>query len=308
VQGAWDPGPGIDSGDSAWRSDLTRFNAASAGPPGLSDTGAITHTLLALLADVAPALAIPAGLPVGPKAEPWVNAASADPDWIAKTYDHLVFAYPTDAWKWIGVNRTIVQRTPAYTKTTLDHELLHAVDMYVAAFEYRLGFGNPPPAPPAALKPGYVPAASDPYGKYILDFRKYYEGGLSAQRHTEIYATSAAANFQHFSPDEKLAWFSSMITSVAPDIPASQVLPTEPLVAGVFLNPLSHESEIRPKFAVALFNVVRRMIYDARAKDLGKARTLVNHFTPAWNIQPDDRALLLQALRMEAPSNAQPAP
>jgi hypothetical protein len=302
VQGKWDPGKAIDFGDAKWRADLAKFNQAVKPLSGSPNANQITQSILALLGDVASGLSIPAGLPANPKVEPWINPVSADPNWIAKTYDHLVFCYPDDCWKWIGVNRMIVQQTPAYTKTTLDHELQHALDMFVAAFEYKLINGNPPSAPGDACKPGYNPVDSDPYGKYILDFRKYYEGGLSASRHVDIYATSAAPNFQRFTPEEKLVWFGGMITSVSADIPPAEPLPAERLVASVFQNPLPYEASMRNKFATELFKVTRVFIYgesQGKGKDLGKAKTLVNHFKEVWAIHPSDRALFAQAIRSE---------
>ncbi len=302
VEGKWDPGKAIDFGDAKWKADLAEFNQAAKPSSGSPNQKQITQSVLTLLGDVASGLVVPTGLPANPKVEPWINPVSADPNWIAKTYDHLVFCYPDDCWKWIGVNRMIVQQTPAYTKTTLDHELQHALDMFVAAFEYKLINGNPPTAPGDACKPGYNPVDSNTYGKYILDFRKYYESKLPVSRHVDIYATSSAPNFKRFTPEEKLVWFGGMIASVSADISPAEPLPTEQLVASVFQNPLPYEASMRNKFASELLKVTKIFIYGeskGTGKDLGKAKTLVNHFKEVWAINPTDRTLWADAIRTE---------
>lgn len=301
VQGAWTPGQAIDYGDAKWKADLAAFSLAVKPASGSPTPAAITQTLLALLADVGPGLTIPAGLPLGTKVEPWVNPNSTDPNWVAYTYDHLPFCFPNDCWKWIGVNRTIIQQTPSFTKTTLAHELQHAADMNVAAFEYQLINGASPPAPAAACNPGYTPTTADAYGKYILDFRKFYQTGMSASRHLEIYASSAAPNFKRFTPDEKLSWFSAMISTVPPDIPVREALPSESLVDGVFQNPLAYEATMRAGFSNQLFKATQGFIFgnsQGQGKDLGKAKTLLNHFSSVWAMHPSDRAMLYKALSL----------
>jgi hypothetical protein len=302
VKGGWTPGQAIDYGDAKWKADLATFNQAVKPATGSPDGTAITRALLALLADVAAGLTIPAGLPVGPKVEPWVNSKSLDPNWTAVTYDHLALCFPNDCWKWIAVNPLIIQQTPSYTKTTLNHELQHAYDMNIAAFEYKLINGPPPTAPAKACEPGYTPTAGDAYGKYVLDFRKYYQSGLSEARHLEIHAATAAPNFSRFTPEEKLAWFSSMLTAVPADIPSREALAGESLVNDVFQNPLSYEASMRKDFADALFKVIRIYIYGdhGKGKDLGKAKTLLNHFNPVWDIHKGDRALFTEAIRVES--------
>lgn len=301
IQGTWTPGQGIDYGDAKWQADLKAYNNAVKPASGSPTSAAIAQGILTLLSDVGPSLTVPSGLPVGPKVEPWINANSVDPNWVAFTYDHLVLAYPNDCWKWIGVNRMIIQQTPSYTRTTLEHELQHAADMNVAAFEYQLINGPPPQAPQGADKPGYTPTTADAYGTYVLDFRKYYRSGLSESRHLDIYATSAAQNYKRFAPDEKLAWFSALLSTVPPDIPASQPLSGEGLVAGSFQNPLAYEAAMRSDFESQLFRTTRDFIYNkpGQGKDPGKARTLLNHFGPVWVIQPADRAMLFKAMELE---------
>lgn len=302
AQGTWTAGQAIDYGDQKWQADLGAFNRAVKPASGSPIPANITKTLLDLLADVGPGLAIPAGLPLGAKVEPWVNPNSADPNWIAYTYDHLPFCFPNDCWKWIAVNRMIIQQTPSYTRTTLEHELQHAAEMNVAAFEYQLINGAPPPAPPAACTPGYNPTTADAYGTYILGFRKHYQSGQSASRHLEIYASSAAPNFKRFTPDEKLSWFSAMLSTVPRDIPVAEALPGESLVAGVFQNPLAYEATMRNNFSTQLFRATSAFIYgDAKGqgKDFGKAKTLLNHFNPVWNIHASDRAMLFGAIGLE---------
>ena len=298
VQGTWTQAQAIDYGDAKWQGDLALFNQAVKPASGSPTPTAISKAIHDLLADVGPSITIPAGLPVGPQVQPWINPASVDPNWVAYTYDHLVFSYPNDSWKWIGVNRMIIQQTPGYTKTTLEHELQHAADMNVAAFEYQLINGPPPAVPPGADKPGYTPTTADPYGTYILDFRKFYRSGLSESRHLEIYASSAAQNFKRFTPAEKLSWFSAMLSTVPPDIPANEALPGESLVAGVFQNPLAYEASMRNDFESQLFRMTREFIY-GQGKDIGKAKTLLNHFGPVWAIHPQDRAVLFDAIRLE---------
>ncbi len=311
IQGGWDPGKGIDPGTSNWQLRLAWFNQALQPASGSPNLDMARNWLLELLAEVAPQLEIPAGLPVGPKPEPWIDMHSTDPNYVARTYDYLALCNPNDIWKWIGLNRMVIQQTPAYTKTILNHELQHASDVYVAAFEYKLADGAPPPAPLDACKPGYSPKESDPFGKYVLDFRKWREAGTSELRHLEIYAGSAANNFQHFSPEEKLAWFSGMITEVPENVRASDPLPTELLVAGVFLNPLPYEASMRAKFEALLFKVVDFFIYGDNAErgvNLGKARTLINHFNQVWAINPGDRGMLAAGIANQEKKKSESKP
>lgn len=310
VHGTWNPGKGIDPGTPKWQFDLALFNQALKPPSGSPDNNLVKQKMLQLVADVAPDLEIPPGLPVGPKAEPLVDAASTDPNVVAQTYDYLAFCNPADAWQWIRINRMSFQQTPGYTRTTLNHELQHAADIYVAAFEFKLTNGPPPPAPPAACKPDYVPSASDPFGKYVLDFKKFRAIGLPESRHLEIYATTAEKNFQHFSPSEKLEWFSGMITEVPPDVPATEQLPTEPLVASVFSNPLPYEAGLAAKMEARLFYVVKVLINGqshAHEIALAKARTLLNHFGQVWAVMPGDRKMLFDAAEAET-KNLPPKP
>lgn len=311
VRGAWNPGKGMDTGNSAWQGDLARFSQNLAPASGSPDLQQATHWMLELFKDIAADLTLPAGLPLGPKIEPWIDIGSTNPQTVARTMDHLALCFPQDAWRWIAVNRFAVQKTPAYTKTTLDHELQHAADIYAATLAYKRVNG-PPPAPPAnACQPVYTPSAGDPYGKYLLDFRQFRAAGASATRHLEIYQSSAEKNFTRFSPEEKLAWFSGMITEVPADVPPTTALATEPLVAGVYQNPLPYESGIRRKFEAELFKVVNFYIYGDNAErgvDLGKARTLVNHFGPVWAVNPADRGMLWSAIGTEARRQKQKQP
>jgi hypothetical protein len=273
----------VDYGDAKWQADLKTFNDAVKPAAGSPDPKKISAAIGALVVDVGPSLTIPAGLPTGPNVEPWINPASADPNWTAYTYEHLVFAYPNDAWKWIGINRMAIQQTPGYTRTVLDHELQHASEMHVAAFDYQLINGPPPAMASGADKPGYKPDPSDPYGKYILDFNQYYHSGTTDMRHIEIYAQSAAPNFNRFAPQEKLAWLGQMISTVLPDTPRDEALPGEDLVEQVYTNMLPTESDIRTKFGDILLSQALRFLDD---KDFGRTMTLLDHFTPVWELRP----------------------
>jgi hypothetical protein len=307
VQGTWDPGQGIDIGGEKWQNDLYKLNRTLTASPAAA-SGDVTHWILELLSDVSPDLKIPQGLPAGAKVEPWINATSTNPNYVARTLDYLVLCYPNDCWKWIAVNRMIVQQTPAYTKTTLNHELEHALDMFVAAFEYKLLNGPPPAAPDAACKPGYEPSETDGYGKYVLGFRQYYRDQLSSERHLEIYEKTAAPNFQRFTPGEKLQWFGGMITEVPPDVPPGTPLPTEKLISSIYTSPLPYEAELRGQLEAVLYRVVEFFIYGdnaGRGVDLGKARTLISHFAPVWHVRPRDRGLLQQGISAE---EAKPKP
>jgi hypothetical protein len=200
----------------------------------------------------------------------------------------------------------IIQGTPAYTRTQLNHELLHAADMYTAAKKYQKTNG-PPPAPPVnACVTSYRPSGSDPYARYVLGFHKFYSEGLSQTRHLEIYATSVTEDFQHFTPAEKLQWFGSMLGAVPEDVPQNRLLATEGLVNGVFQNPVASEQEMRIEFGKSLFLMTRGFIYGTepaplREKNIPKAKTLMNHFLPAWNVyRPGDKRTLSDAIRMES--------
>jgi hypothetical protein len=297
VQGKWMPGQGIDVGDPKWQADLKEFNQAMLLA---SDSEHVNKSLFNLLADIRPSLTIPAGLPVGDKLQPHIMGPSV----ISYTYDHLFFCYPNDSWKWIGVSPFVIQGTPAFTRTHLNHELLHASEIYAAAKKFQETHGPPPTPPAGACTPSFRPSSSEPYGKYVLDFQKFYSEAQTP--HLEIYATSAAKEFQHFTPAEKVDWFSDMLTAVPADVPHDRPLATEGLVNGVFQNPLASEQEMRIEFGKALFLMTRGFIYGTepaplREKNIGKAKTLMNHFLPAWNVyRPGDKRTLSEGIRMES--------
>jgi hypothetical protein len=302
VQGKWQPGQGVELGSSQWQSDLAQFNEAihpAAG--GAPNSDQIKKSLLALITDVAPSLTIPAGLRAG-KVEPEVIAPTTE----AYTYEHLIFCYPNNFWKWIGVSPFIIQRTPAYTRTALNHELLHAADIQAAAKQYQAAHGAPPSTPPNACVTGYRPEESEPFGRYVADFHRFFQAGLSASRHLEIYAASAAPEFQHFTPAEKVVWFTNSLTAIPENVPPNQPLPTETLVNSVFQKPLApSEQDTRIGFALELFLMTRGFIYGTEPaplheKNLRKARTLINHFDAVWNFyRPEDRGTLIGAIRRE---------
>lgn len=310
VQGKWSPGAGVEPGSASWQQHLQWFSQAVQPASGAANPAEISRWLRELLADVGPQLEIPSGLTVNPKPEPWINATAADPGYIAMTFDHLALCKPEDVWKWIAVNRTIIAQTPAFTRTVLNHELQHAADIAAAAAKFKQTNGPAPAAPADACRPGYKATESDPFGKYVLEFHKFREAGASPSRHLEIYASSAAKDFQHFTPEEKLSWFTSMITEVPPDVRLSDPLPTEPLVASMYTNPLPYEASMRVKFEAKLFDAVRTFIYGTNGKgvNLGKARTLLSHFNPVWAINPSDRGILAGGVAGEEKKGSQSQP
>lgn len=301
VHGTWDPSKGIEYGDNKWKTDLNSFNQAvkpASGPPNPTQ---ITATLVALVRDVVPTLTIPPGLPLATPAVPWVNSTTIGVEGYA--FEHMPFCFPADAWKWIAVTPGMIQQTPAYTRTALDHELRHAADMLEAANKFKATHGPPPAAPSGACTPGFQATNSTPFGKYVVDFHDFYSKGLPRDRHLQIYSGSATPNFQKFTPEEKLFWFASMLTAVPSNVSPKDSLPTEPLVNSVFENPLAYEERMRRRFNEQLIETATQFIDGSgktHEKDLGKAMTLLNHFNSAWKFNMAARALLFEMVKNES--------
>ncbi|MBL8499013.1 MAG: DUF4157 domain-containing protein [Nitrosomonas sp.] len=318
VRGEWDAVQGIDYGDAKWQVDLQKFNRAVMPDKGTPDPRLIDHSIRSLLKNIASSLAIPPGLPKGTEVDPWINH---DPNndygkkISATVVPHMVLCHPSNCWKWIVVNPDIIQQTPAYTKEIIEHELQHALDLYIAAFEYKLVNGPAPSASSQACDPfsgwgtgkNAVTDSGTPFGKYALEFKRDYYGQLSKSRHVEIYADSVAPHFQRLTPIEKVTWFSAMIANVPADIPPTEPLASEPLVTSVFQNPVGSEQTMRHQFTSVLFDVTSKLIYrsaqNQRNSNLGKAETLLNHFTAVWSTDKTLRPLLFDSLREEKKRN-----
>ena len=269
----------VDYGDPKWQADLKIYLDELKPKTGKPNPANIQKAITALIDDIRSTLTVPSGFSFGPSRYPWIDGASDDPRWTGYTYKHLVFAYPNDPWNWIAINRMAIQSTPGFTRTVLDHELMHASDLKEAAFVYRMEKGPPPPAPAGADKPTYRPAKGDPYGDYILDFHNFYTSSPWETPHVDLYTASVAQNFAHLTGSEKAEWAGAMFSAVPADFPRDEALSSEALIGSIFTNMLPNEASLRKKIAE---NLTKQTLDFIDHKDFGRAQTLLDHFTPVW--------------------------
>ncbi len=179
--------------------------------------------LLALINDVAPRIAIPAGLPV---AEPriFVNLRMSDPAYAAATNTHLAICFPDNCWRWLVITQKAIEATPEYTQAVLTHELLHAADVWQAAQAYRRDHGNPPTNADESrcvpVEKGVRAGWKDPWGQYVNGFVDAFESGQSDLHHLEIYSQSIAPVFDRLTAQEQLVWFDGVLNNFPANLPA----------------------------------------------------------------------------------------
>lgn len=253
-----------------------------------------------LLLEAAAKIKVPGGLPVG-DVRPWTNVESVDPNWAAVTSPHLIFCFPDNCWRWIMVNQNAFQTTPAHTQQTLEHELLHAADMWKAAQDFKRDNGDPPGSAGDRCKPvdgGTYKNWTDDWGKYVNKFVAFYESKTPAQRHVDIYAESAKPHWAKLTMKEKVTWFGGMLQNVPPDLPAAKTFEAEQIILNLFKNPRPEELALRQELAAVLSRVAAETILGTSGQkvDEGKGRTLLTHFSPVWQLRPEQRSILAGAL------------
>ena len=266
----------------------------------------LVDTLHLLLEDVAPGVAIPGGLPVGPM-RPWINIATANPDWAAVTTPFLALCFPDNCWRWIMVNQQAIETTLSFTQVVLNHELLHAVDVRRAAQEYRRTHGDPPTGAGDRCRPAAeatVQGWTDPWGTYMRDFDAFYRGGLADTRHVDIYGLSAGPRFNRLTLGERLDWFEAVMANIPANLPAGRTFEAEQVVLRLFRNPEPQELALRQEMTDHLGRRAAVFILgDSRgqSRDIGKGRSLLNHFDPLWRPIGTQRTLLWQGLQNARP-------
>jgi Domain of unknown function (DUF4157) len=253
-----------------------------------------------LILEAAAKITIPGSLPVG-DVRPWTNVDTANPEWAAVTSPHLIFCFPDNCWRWIMVNQKAIQTTPSHTQQVLAHELLHAADMWKAAQDSKRENGEPPAGAGDRCKPagqGVRKGWTDAWGQYINKFVDFYEGQTTAQRHVDIYAESVKPHWAQLTMQERLTWFGGMLQNVPPDLPTSKTFEAEQMVLRLFRNPRPEELALRQQMGAVLADVtVEAVLGDDAHRDLGKGRTLLSHFDPMWRLRPQQRGILLQAVK-----------
>jgi hypothetical protein len=263
----------------------------------------VIAALRRLILEAAAKTTIPGSLPVG-DVRPWTNVDTPNPEWAAVTSPHLVFCFPDNCWRWIMVNQKAIQTTPSYTQEVLAHELLHAADMWTAAQAFKRENGEPPEGAGDRCKPagqGVRKGWTDAWGQYINKFVDFYEGRTTEQRHVDIYAESVAPYWARLTMQEKVTWFGGMLQNVPPNLPASKTFEAEQMVLRLFKNPRPEELALRQQMAAMLATVTAETVLgDAnRRVDIGKGRTLLTHFDLVWRLKPEQRGILLQAVKAQ---------
>ncbi|HEX5734718.1 MAG TPA: DUF4157 domain-containing protein [Blastocatellia bacterium] len=271
--------------DYQWHILLKDFKYAG------SDKNVVTAALSRLITNATYGFRPPGGLPVGP-VDPWINVepapVSRDSDVGAVTYPNLVLAFPTNCWRWIEVRKPAIQTTPSFTQMTLQHELLHALDMWGAFQNFQREKGPPPPRTGDQSKPAYESQRrswTDAFGQYLTEFEVFYQGGLSEIRHTEIYGISARSAFTAMTSNEKYAWFDGVLKAIPPDLPSGERLEAESIVEGIFRSADARQQGLREQLADALIrNTSTYLLGDdrKRGRDLWKGISLISHFAFIW--------------------------
>jgi hypothetical protein len=293
----------VGGGDYLWRLYLETFQANWKQRQRAELRPHVIASLRRLILEAAAKVSIPGGLPVG-DVRPWTNIDTAAPEWAAVTSPHLVFCFPDNCWRWIMVNQKAIQTTPSFTQQVLAHELLHAADMWKAAQDFKRDNGDPPEGgTPDRCKPGGKDVRknwTDAWGQYVNKFADSFESKSAAGRHVEIYAESAKPHWARMTLQERVTWFAGVLQNVPPNLPANKTFEAEQMILNLFKNPRPEELALRQELATVLGRIAAEMVLgDANRKvDLDKGRTLLNHFDLVWRLRPQQRSILLPALRI----------
>ena len=245
-----------------------------------------------------PLIAIPAGLPVK-EFIPWPNANLNTTVWAAATIPKLAFCYPDNIWRWIAINQNVLKTTPAYTKAAIEHELLHAKDIWDSMQKFIAINGQPPANPnPAGCTPNdNISEWDKDFGNYVTRFVAFYNTGKHTDptSHIDIYAETIGNNIAGMSYEEIIAQFGAMLTETPPVLPATTRLKAEDVFEPYFKNPVKGQEVLREKLAEALVGTTRYFFKDF----IGQAETLLLHFRPMWTLPypMKERPALIKLLR-----------
>jgi hypothetical protein len=294
----------IVGGDYLWHLHLRLFREVMGFRNAAFYREQRARALLQLISDAAERTPIPGSLPVG-DLHPWINVDTLDPTYAAVTMPHLALCFPNNCWRWFLFNQKAIQATPDFTRMVLGHELMHAADVWRAALAFRRANGEPPEGAGNRCSPvaeGVRRGWTDPWGRYVNSFIEFYEGGLSPTRHEEIYAESAGPVFERLTTQERLEWFAGAIQNIPADLPPGDRIAPEDRLAVLFVSPDPDTSLLafRQEAAAQLLRTTEVFtLGDSRGQgiDLARARSLLNHFLPIWRLRPEQRTLLLQAVR-----------
>ena len=263
----------------------------------------LKNALQDLLNIVYPRLSIPGGLPAG-SFNPTVFGNANTTDWAGVTSEKLVFCYPNNFWQWMAFNQNIIKTSPEYTISSIDHELMHASDMWRAAAEFQKTRGAPPvnPDPTKCSVDQNVETWNNPFGDYVRSFVAFYKGSISPSRHAEIYARSVKSQIHGMSSQEIISWFGAALTEVQPNMPAATHLELEDIIDPYFDHPTPANELIRDGLVNTLLGTCRNYILD-EGKDQASTRarrdkgwTFVAHFNKIWRPRPEVRKLFERAL------------
>ena len=260
----------------------------------------IEQTLQLLIEDVVPRITIPSGLPTGAIA-PWLELGTGVTR-SARVMPHLALCFPDNCWRWIQVNARAIQTTPEYTQLVLEHELTHASDIWTAAQAYRSSHGNPPGSAGSRCVPvgteDEIRHWTDPWGRYVNDFWDSIPDPAASLHHVEITSAAAAPLFRRFTAVEKARWFQAVLGELPPNLPAAQTFPAEQTIAQLFRDPNPQLLPLREEMAHRLNETAKRYVFgdDAHPADIGRARTVLSHFLPAWQSYLRERQLFLDYL------------
>jgi hypothetical protein len=266
----------------------------------------LNTTLRMLLSEILPQISIPGALPTGPFT-PWINSASSSMEWAGATMPKLVFCFPDNCWTWIAFNQNVIKTTPEYTIQAIEHELLHANDIWIAAQKFQKTNGIPPvnPNPDQCNPTSSVDSWHNPFGDYVKSFIREYQSGISATRHADIYAESVKNRISKFTFTEITDWLGAMLTELPLNLPASTHLQAEDIIESYFIKPLPEQESLRDAIAETLKNTAKEYILQTptNASQLaayrGKGRTLLNHFLKIWPLRNAEYRIFKDAMRDE---------
>jgi hypothetical protein len=291
-------------GNYLWHVHLRLFHKLK----GYSNRGQyqaqLEQTLQSLIEDVAPTLSIPSELPRS-AVQPWFGFPTGKA-WRARVQPHLVLCFPSNCWRWIQVSPTAIETTPEFTKLVLEHEFLHAADIWQAAQLYRRFHGDPPTGAgdrcvPIAREED-VSRWTDPWGRYVNDFWDSLPDPSVSRRHVEITSAAVASVFSSFTAAEKALWFQGILQELPPDLPATETFSAEKIIEQLFRDPNPNPQlvALREEMAWRLNKTTEQYLYrDATHKNIGRARSILNHFLPAWKSYRSQRENFLKYLQYE---------